>query len=576
MKQHEWLLKKVDNELDAKSLADSLNISDILARLLVLRNIRTFAQAKKFFRPTISDMHDPFLMNGMDIATHRVIEAITHNQKILIYGDYDVDGTCSTALLYMFLKKLGASVDFYIPKRLEEGYGISNVGIDYAKQIGTELMISVDCGVTAVNEIDYANSVGLDVIICDHHQPKDVIPRAYAVLDPLKPGCEYPFKYLSGAGVALKLAQGVCKLIGKNELPLQFLDLAALAGAADIVPLADENRIIVREGLIQINLNPRPGIKALIQTSRLDPGTLSSGQIVFTLAPRINAVGRLGDARTAVELLITEDEVRAKELAYQLESDNTERKKIDEETVGEAMKYIEDNLLVDDDRVLILHGPHWHPGVIGIVASRIVEKYYKPTIMLTTIDGMAKGSARSILNFNIYEALRECEDLLVHFGGHEAAAGLAIELDKLDEFRDRFKKIVARRIDDKIHMPPIDVDASIKLSEITPKFLRIMEQFSPFGPANMRPFLMSTDVESAGQVRSVGANGKHLMLSLKQAGSDRVFDAVGFDLGEFAQELNNGHRIFDMVFSLDQKVKDGKVYPQIRIRDIKLKEINRS
>lgn len=571
MKHQEWIIKEVDSELDVRSLADSLNISEILAKLLVLRNIRSFVQAKKFFRPSLGDLHDPFLMSGMDIATRRVIEAITHNQKILIYGDYDVDGTCSTGLLYMFLKSLGAIVDFYIPKRLEEGYGISKIGIDHAKQIGTELLISVDCGVTAVNEVDYANSLGLEVIICDHHQPKDQIPRAYAVLDPLKPGCEYPFKYLSGAGVAFKLAQGICKLIGKSDLPLQYLDLAALAGAADIVPLEGENRVIVREGLNIINANPRPGIKALIQTSRLEPGSLSSGQIVFTLAPRINAVGRLGDARTAVELLIAEDEHRAIELAYQLEADNYERKKIDEETVNEAIRFIETTINLDDKRVIILHNENWHPGVIGIVASRIVEKYYKPTIMLTTIDGLAKGSARSIVNFNMYEALRECEDMLVHFGGHEAAAGLAIELERLDEFRERFDRIVSERMSEGLEFPPIDVDSMLKLSEITPKFLRIIEQFSPFGPANMRPLFMATDVEVVGYARAAGNMGKHLTLTIRQHGCDRVFDAVGFDLGEFAAELNNGHKVFDMVFGIDQKIKDGKIFPQIRLRDIRLK-----
>lgn len=564
-----WVVKEPQDPVEVKSIADSLNISEVLANLLVMRNIKTFAQAKKFFRPSIEDLHDPFLMNGMADAANRVIHAITCNEKILVYGDYDVDGTCSTALMYMFLKSLGANVDYYIPKRLEEGYGISVFGVDYAKSIQTTLLISVDCGITAVAEIDYANTFGIDVIICDHHQPKETLPAAFAVLDPLKPGCNYPFKYLSGAGVAFKLAQGVAEKIGKRNLPLQYLDLVALAGAADIVPLADENRILVKEGLDQVNLSPRPGIKALIQISRLEPGTLSSGQIVFTLAPRINAVGRMGDAATAVELLVTDSSTEAARLARMLEEDNVERKKIDEETLNQADAIIKKNERFDEEKTIILHSNDWHPGVIGIVASRIVEKYYKPTIMLTTSDGMAKGSARSIPNFNIYEALRQCEDLLVHYGGHEAAAGLAIELDKLDEFRVRFNAVVKKNMDEKIADPIVSVDSVIKLSEITPKFIRIIDQFAPFGPANMKPVFMAQDVECAGMARAAGAGGRHLLFNVRQKGCDKFFDVVGFNFGECASKMNGGQKTFSMVFSIDKKNKDGKSIPQLRIRDIK-------
>ena len=563
-----WVVKNVEDAIEVTSLADSLNISEILAKLLVMRKINTFALAKKFFRPSLSDLHDPFLMNGMAAATNRVIQAITENQKILIYGDYDVDGTCSTGLMYMFLKSLGANVEFYIPKRLEEGYGISIFGIDYAKSIQTVLMISVDCGITAVPEVEYANTLCIEVIICDHHQPKDILPSAFAILDPLKPGCQYPYKYLCGAGVAFKLAQGIAEKIGKRDLPLQYLDLVALASAADIVPLVDENRVLVKEGLELVNSRPRPGIKALVQMSRLEPGTLSSGQIVFTLAPRINAVGRMGDARTAVELLITENETEAMTLARMLEEDNFERKKIDEGTLCEAIHNIEADELYLGEKAIVLHSEHWHPGVIGIVASRIVEKYYKPTVMLTTIDGVAKGSARSISRFNIYDALKECEDLLIHYGGHQAAAGLAIEIDKLPEFRAKFNQVVEKNMDDDVATPLLEVDSMIKLSEITPKFIRIIEQFAPFGPANMRPLFMSYDVEVAGNARAAGAGGKHLLLSVKQKGCDKVFDVVGFNFGEYAAKINNGQPVFNMVFSIDQKFKDGKFFPQLRIRDI--------
>ena len=566
-----WVLRQLQNDDDVKNLAESLNISESISRILVLRDITTFAQAKKFFRPSMQDLHDPFLMSGMTAATQRVIKAITEGHKILVYGDYDVDGTCSTALMYMFLKSLDADVQFYIPKRLEEGYGISKAGIDYSLSIGTQLLISVDCGITAVPEIGYAAENGIDVIICDHHQPKETLPNAFAILDPLVPGCQYPFKFLSGAGVAFKLAQGVSERIGKKDLPYQYLDLVALAGAADIVALTDENRILVKEGLDLINTNPRPGVKALMLTSKIEPGTLSSGQIVFTIAPRINAVGRLGDAKTAVELLSSTDIDHATRLANMLETDNTDRKKIDEDTLNSALQFIEDHPAFIDHKVIVLHGDHWHPGVIGIVASRIVEKYYKPTIMLTTIDGVAKGSARSIAGFNIYEALRQCEDLLIHYGGHQAAAGLAVELHNIEEFRNRLNTVVTAQMDEKISLPTIDVDAVLKLSEITPKFIRILDQFSPFGPCNMRPVFKSEDVTISGHARAVGLNGKHLQLTVRQPGHDKVMDAVAFDFGPLAKDLNNGHSTFDMVFGIEQKTREGRSYPQIRIKDMKLK-----
>ncbi|MDP2364769.1 MAG: single-stranded-DNA-specific exonuclease RecJ, partial [Ignavibacteria bacterium] len=442
-----WKIREVENDNSLKALADSLNISEILAKLLLLRNIETFSQAKYFFRPSIESLHDPYLMNGMEAAAKRVIYALTENQPICIYGDYDVDGTCSTALLYMFLKELGANVDFYIPRRLNEGYGLSKDGIDAIKENNdAKLLISVDCGITAIEETAYANQLGMDVIICDHHQPKDELPNALAVLDPLKPNCGYPFNYLSGAGVAFKLAQGVAEKIGKRELPLKYLDLVALASAADIVPLIDENRILVREGLDKINNNPRPGIVALMESSGLQPGNLNSSQIVFTIAPRINAVGRLGDAKRAVELLITDSTDEARTLAKVLETENYARRKIDVDTFDNALQLVENSIDLENELAIVLHQEDWHPGVIGIVASRLVEKYYRPTIMLTTIDGIAKGSARSINNFNIYKALQKCEDLLIHFGGHQAAAGLAIELDKVKEFKDKFNQIVRESI----------------------------------------------------------------------------------------------------------------------------------
>ncbi len=565
-----WNVKEVSDNNEVEYLADSLNISEILAKLLVLRGIKTFPEAKRFFRPSISLLYDPFLMDGMEKATTRVIDALTCNENIVVYGDYDVDGTCSTALLYMFLKELGAKVTYYIPNRIKEGYGISQLGIDFAKNNNNSLMISVDCGITAIEETDYANQIGIDLIICDHHQPKDELPKAYSILDPLKPGCDYPFKFLSGAGVAFKLAQGISERIGQRGLPLKYLDLVALAGAADIVPLVDENRILVKEGLVLINNDPRPGVRALINKSGMEPGNLSSGNIVFTLAPRINAVGRLGDAHIAVELLISNDEKNAEEIASILESENKERRKIDEDTLNEAISVVESNLNLEDELAIVLHEEGWHPGVIGIVASRLVEKYYRPTVMLTTIEGVAKGSARSISNFNIYEALKECEELLVHFGGHQAAAGVAVEVDKINEFREKFNRVVREKLNNEYPLPQLDIDSKIRLSEITPKFLRIIDQFTPFGPMNMRPAFLAEEVEISSYIKVAG--GRHLIFAVRQKGCDRVFDCVAFEMSEYADKLSGNDTLIDIVFTIDHMRREGRIFPQLKIKDLKIKD----
>ena len=572
MLKKRWKINEIENEYLISSLADSLSISDVLAKLLILRNITDFDKAKTFFRPSLDFLYNPFLMDGMEVATYRVIQALTENQLICIYGDYDVDGTCSTALLYLFLKELGANVEFYIPKRLTEGYGISKSAIDYVKERGTALLISVDCGITAIEEAEYVKELGIDLIICDHHQPKEKIPDALAVLDPLKPNCNYPFKYLSGAGVAFKLAQGVAERIGKRDLPFKYLDLVSLAAAADIVSLVDENRVLVKEGINLINTNPRPGIEALMESSNNKHGSLTSGQIVFTIAPRINAVGRLGDAERAVQLLITNEKDKAFELAKVLESENYQRTKIDEDTFDNALEILENPSAENDGAAIILHQENWHPGVIGIVASRLVERYYRPTIMLTTIDGVAKGSARSISNFNIYEALKKCEDLLIHFGGHKAAAGLAVELENIDEFKLKFNQIVKESISEEDLSPEIHIDSKLKFSEITPKFLRIMEQFAPFGPGNMRPVFLSEGVEIANTPRIVGTN--HLVMSLKQAGCDRNFDAIGFKMGEYLNIVNNHNSVIDIVYNIDKSERDGRIFTQLKLKDLKIKENN--
>lgn len=571
MAKTRWKLKQAPDEKLVLALSDSLNISHALASILIQRNITNFFEAKSFFRPSLTSIHDPFLMDGMHQASIRVINAVTNNEKIYVYGDYDVDGTCSAALMYLFLKELGANVETYIPNRLTEGYGMSIQSIDYIKEQNTDLIISVDCGITAVEEIDHANKLGIDVIVCDHHQPKEELPRAHAILDPIKPGCNYPFKHLSGAGVAFKLASAVGDRIGKKNMALKYLDLVALAGAADIVPLVDENRVLVKEGLDIINTNPRPGIEALIKSARMEPGNLTAGQIVFTIAPRVNAVGRLGDANRAVELFTTNDPQKAIELAQVLEDENTKRRTIDEATFSHAIDLVETVINLDSELGIVLHDNDWHPGVIGIVASRLVEKFHKPTVMLTTIDGVAKGSARSIPGFNIYEALQGCDDLLLQFGGHEAAAGLAVEIEKIEEFKKRFNAILKTNMKESDLLPEIHIDAKLAFSEISPKFIRILDQFAPFGPGNMRPVFMSENVSLVYPPRIVGSN--HIVTCFRQNGNDKVFDAIGFNLGGFAGRIDKERNLVDIVYTIESITKDGKAYPQIRLKDIEIKDI---
>ncbi len=569
MLKKRWKIRESSEKKSVLALADSLNISNVLAELLLNRGVTNFFEAKSYFRPDIEALYDPYLMDGMEKAALRVIEAVTNNEKICVYGDYDVDGTCSAALMYMFLKEVGADVDVHIPNRLTEGYGISVESIDILHKEGTTLLISVDCGITAVEEIAYANTLGMDTIICDHHQPKEEIPAAHAVLDPLKPGCNYPFKYLSGAGVAFKLVRAVADRVGLKDQPLQYLDLVALAGAADIVPLVDENRILVRAGLEQINSNPRPGILALLKNTRKEPGELTAGQIVFTIAPRINAVGRMGDAQRAVELFVTNDMKEADRLAQILEKENLARRKIDEMTFSHAIEIVEETVDFDNEMGIVLHNDNWHPGVIGIVASRLVEKYYRPSIMLSTIDGIAKGSARSISGFNIYEALRGCEDLLLQYGGHEAAAGIAVEVDKVDEFRKRFNSILRESLTSEDTMPEIKVDTKVSLSELSPKFIRILDQFAPFGPGNMRPVFVAEDVKFTTPPRIVGTN--HIIGCVKQNGNDKIFDTIGFNLGNFVEIIEKNGNMMDIVFTIEKLVKNGQTYPQLRLKDIRVK-----
>jgi single-stranded-DNA-specific exonuclease len=562
---YRWTLSPPPDETKVRKIVEALAVPNPIAAILVNRGIDTFEQARDYFRPSLNLLHDPFLMDGMDLAVGRVRDAIEKHETILVFGDYDVDGTNGAAMLYLVLKSLGANVLVHIPDRFKEGYGISKYGIDQAHELKATLLLAVDCGITAVDQVDYARSLGINVIICDHHEPSEKIPNAQAVLDPLKPSCQYPFKHLSGCGVAFKLLQGLARSYGREDLPYDYLDFVSLASTADIVPLVDENRTLVKLGLDQINLNPRPGIRALIERSGLKLGQLNTGQIVFVLAPRINAVGRLGAASRAVELLTCTDEATARDLALVLEGENQNRRKIDEETFTHAQQLVEQYLDLENDAAIVLHQETWHPGVIGIVASRLVEKYYKPTVMLTTVDGVVKGSARSVAGFDIYQALKKVEDKLLQFGGHKYAAGLAIEANRLDEFRDAFNAVVKELLPDELRTPELRIDLHLDLKDITPKFIRLLKQFAPFGPQNMRPTFLSDDVEVVGSGRIVGKN--HLRFKVRQDGI--VLDVIGFNLGNFLTQLTPMRKDLRLVYSVEESEWNGETFPQLKAKDLK-------
>lgn len=575
MKQrYKWKILSCPDEFSQQVLVDDLNISPALAKILVLREIDSYRKARQFFKPTLEDLHDPYLLNGMRDAVKRIIKALTENQKIVIYGDYDVDGTNASAMLYLFLTEIGGNVEIYIPNRMKEGYGISKAGIDEAIQNGAKLIISVDCGITAVEETEYAKSYGIDLIICDHHEPGEVLPKALAVLDPLKPGCPYPYKYLSGAGVTFKLMQAVADSIGMKDLPYQYLDFVAVAGAADIVPLTGENRILVKYGLEKLNTNPRPGFKALIEKAGLKLGSISSSQIVFGLAPRINAVGRLGDASRAVKLLLSKNYEEALYYAEILDKENRNRREIDEEILNEAIIKVENELNLEEEIAIILHKEDWHIGVIGIVASRLVEKFYRPSILLTNVDGIVKGSARSIADFNLYEALKECEDVLLQFGGHKAAAGLSIHYDRIEEFKKRFNEVAKKSLTPEQLIPTLEIEAVVELNTITPKFRRILERFAPFGPQNMKPIFMTEKVEIFDRPR-ISANN-HLFMKVRKNNS-AVFDVVGYNMGEYAQallDLNGSlkNSYIDIVYTIETTTINDLTFPQLNLKDFRLSQ----
>ncbi|MBN1894384.1 single-stranded-DNA-specific exonuclease RecJ [bacterium] len=546
-------------------LTKALGVPFIIAKILASRRIESFEQARKFFRPRWEDTYDPFLMQDMDRAATRIIRAVEKNEKILVYGDYDVDGITAVSLLYLFLKGQGADIRYYIPNRMHEGYGLSALGIEKAVQAGAGLLITVDCGITAVEEVAEAGRRGIDVIISDHHEPTEQIPAAVAVLDPKRVDCRYPFKELAGVGVAFKLAQAVSQRLGRPPEACQdFTDLVALGSAADIVPLVDENRVLVSKGLEDINRLERVGINALAEKAALKGKKIGTGQLIFILAPRINAVGRLGNAERAVQLLVTESAEEAGKIAQVLEEENRNRKSLDEETFSEALALMETEFSEQSDRAVVLARNGWHSGVIGIVASRIVEQVYRPTIMIGVEEGIGKGSARSIPDFDIYSALKQCEQYLIGFGGHKYAAGLVISQEQIPAFREAFKQVAAETIRSEELIQKVHVDEEIELADITDKFIRLLNLFAPFGPQNMRPVFLSRNLQVVGTPQLVGRN--HLKFKVRQG--NHVYEAIGFNLGGLLYRLTPGEANLDMVYVIEENQWDGNTRIQLRVKDL--------
>ncbi len=561
-----WVQQNDIEKEQIDNYAKLLNIPPIIAKILLSRGIDTYEKARLFFRGKMENLYDPFLLSDMTKAVDRIIRAIKQNKRILIYGDYDVDGITAVSMLYLLLTQLGADASFYIPHRVQEGYGISTTGIDEAAKAQIDLIISVDCGVTAIREVEYARQLNIDVIISDHHEPGIHLPNAYAILNPKCEHSNYPFQELAGVGVAYKLAQALVTALNLNGSIIEdFVDLVAIGSAADIVPLIDENRIFVKEGLKRLNETKRPGLKALLQVAGLFNKPISTGQIVFIIAPRINAVGRMGNAERAIELFTTQNYDRALEIANIFEAENRQRKNIDEETFKMAQQIVEENYDLSKHYGLVLDRDGWHPGVIGIVASRVVEKYYRPTVMISTEDNIGKGSARSIAGFDIYLALKQCEDLLIGFGGHKYAAGLTIEKNKIEQFRERFNQIALQYLDEDLLSPKLRIEGEVRLSEINSRFYKFLKLLAPFGPQNIRPVFLSQKIQVVGTPVIVGNN--HLKFKVRQDGV--VLDAIGFNLGDLIYRIEPGENNLDMTYVIEENTYLGRTTLQLRVKDLR-------
>jgi len=563
-----WNLKPKPDSYKVNHLAEVLSIDAVTAALLVQRGIETYEEAKTFFRPMLSDLHDPYLMKDMDRAVERIEHAIAAGENILIFGDYDVDGTTAVSLVSSYLRSYYPNVATYIPDRYKEGYGVSTAGIDFADDNGFSLIIALDCGIKSIDKVAYANDKNIDFIICDHHRPGDELPDAVAVLDPKRADCHYPYDELCGCGVGFKLIQALASNRGQTiENLVPYLDLVATAIAADIVPITGENRVLAKFGLDVINTFPRPGIKALIQNVKKKMLTISD--VVFIIAPRINAAGRIKHGNHAVELLTEFNLEQAEEFASQIEGLNADRKDLDKVITAEALLQIEDNS--DHDKfTTVVYQEDWHKGVIGIVASRLIETYYRPTLVFTRSGDKLAASARSVKDFDVYNALEACAEHLEQFGGHMYAAGLTLKEEQYPLFRQKFEEVVQQTIHPDLLIPEISIDAEIDFADITPKFHRLLKQFEPFGPGNMSPVFISRGVKDTGFGKPIGGDQTHLRLFVKQ-GESEGYAAIGFGLAKKMDLACNGE-VFDAAYSIDENEWNGTVSLQLRLRDIRCKD----
>ena len=568
--ERKWTVHDSGDPEKVGRLATELGVDRVLAELLVQRGVETFQQARAFFRPSLEDLHDPFLMKDMDKAVERLHEAITKGQKILVYGDYDVDGTTAVALVYSFVRRFTKRVEYYIPDRYDEGYGVSYKGLDWASDNGVDLLITLDCGIKAIEKVEYARSKGIDVIICDHHLPENELPGAVAVLDPKREDCHYPFDDLCGCGVGFKFVQGYSIKYGIDFETLEpLLDLQVVSIASDLVSMVGENRVLAHFGLKRLNENPRKGLLAMLSLAKLEPGHVTIDDIVFKIGPRINAAGRMESGRLAVELLTAMDDRSAFQIGEKINDNNNERKNIDREITQEALEMVANGTALETENVTIVYNPTWNKGVVGIVASRLVEAYYKPTVVLTKSNGFITGSARSVAGFDLYASIESCADLLENFGGHVYAAGLTMKEEHLEEFCKRMNRFVSGNITKQELTPVVDIDARLDFSQITPKFFRILKQFQPFGPGNSNPVFLTEDVYDAGNGRKVGAGGVHLKLDLMQESQPyRQIAAIGFNMAEFYDHIKAGNPI-DVCYSIVENFYRGSSTLQLRLKDMR-------
>ncbi|MEP2277823.1 single-stranded-DNA-specific exonuclease RecJ [Maribacter sp.] len=560
-----WTIKPKPKQEDIDTLASALKVDDLVAQLLLQRGISTYDEAKDFFRPQLEDLHDPFLMKDMDIAVNRIEEAVANGENILVYGDYDVDGTTAVALMSSYLLSYYPNVATYIPDRYDEGYGVSYKGIDFAEDNGFTLIIALDCGVKAIDKVAYAKEKEIDFIICDHHRPGTKLPSAIAVLDAKREDCSYPYDELCGCGVGFKLIQALGSRRGETiDDVIYYLDLVATAIGADIVPITGENRILAFYGLQVINQQPRIGFKAIID--QINKKELTITDVVFIIAPRINAAGRMKHGQYAVNLLTETNMDQAIQFASEIEKFNTDRRGLDQEITIEALGQIQENQ-EEEGFTSVVYKDSWHKGVIGIVASRLTETYYRPTLVFTKSGDKLAASARSVRGFDVYNALEGCADYIEQFGGHKYAAGLTLLEEQYNNFKHQFEKVVKETIDPQMLIPEITIDTVIELKDITPKLMRILKQFAPFGPGNMSPIFMAEDLQDTGYAKGVGKEEAHLKISAVQQGSHKI-DGIGFNMGD-KLPLVTGRKPFNAVFSIDENEWQGNVSLQLKLKDIK-------